>query len=346
MIVGTEVSFPGLGITIDVNPVAFSIGSFKVYWYGIFIACAILLCIGLALKHSKAHNFPDGLVYDTMLVSIPCAIVGARLYYVFCNWSYYSSDLSRIIDTRSGGLAIYGGIIGAFLGSIIMCLIRKIPFTSLADYCIVYIPLGQAIGRWGNFFNQEAFGTNSNLPWGMTSATVQSYIASNCPSLIATAPVHPTFLYESIADLIIFFLLILVRKRSKHAFETTAVYFACYGLARFFIEGLRTDSLYIGSTDIRISQMLSFVLLVVSLVYISVAHISDLERKPFPARLYEVATPAEVKATEVEATEVEAAEVTTSEVTSSEVKAADTTSETVESEVESESDSAKDDANE
>jgi len=212
------------------------------------------------VKDSKKNNFPEPLVYDTMLVSIPCAIIGARLYYVFCNWEYYSADLSRIFDTRSGGLAVYGGIIGAFLGCGIMCAVRKIPYTSLADYCIVYIPLGQAIGRWGNFFNQEAFGTTTDLPWGMTSTSVEAYLKSNCPTLDSTMPVHPTFLYESIADLIIFIVLYNVRKRSKHALETTCTYCVLYGLARFFIEGLRTDSLYIGSTSIRTSQLLSAIL--------------------------------------------------------------------------------------
>ncbi len=282
-----EVSFPGLGININVSPVAISIGNFNIYWYGILIAAGMVLCGFLAVRQSKKNNFPDSLVYDVLLCGIPSAIIGARLYYVVCEWGYYSQDLRRIFDTRSGGLAVYGGVIGAFLGVFIMCRIRKIPFTSIADYCVIYIPLGQAIGRWGNFFNQEAFGTTTTLPWGMTSSTVQSYLASNCPTLVSTMPVHPTFLYESIADLAIFFLLLYVRKNSKFAFETACTYFATYGFVRFFIEGLRTDSLYIGSTGIRTSQALSLVLVVASLIYIAIAHIKQTERFPFPARLYE-----------------------------------------------------------
>jgi len=282
-----EVSFPGLGININVSPVAISIGNFNIYWYGILIAAGMVLCGFLAVRQSKKNNFPDSLVYDVLLCGIPSAIIGARLYYVVCEWGYYSQDLRRIFDTRSGGLAVYGGVIGAFLGVFIMCRIRKIPFTSIADYCVIYIPLGQAIGRWGNFFNQEAFGTTTTLPWGMTSSTVQSYLASNCPTLVSTMPVHPTFLYESIADLAIFFLLLYVRKNSKFAFETACTYFATYGFVRFFIEGLRTDSLYIGSTGIRTSQALSLVLVVASLIYIAIAHIKQIERFPFPARLYE-----------------------------------------------------------
>ena len=121
----------------------------------------------------------------------------------------------------------------------------------------------------------------------MTSTTVQSYLASHCPTLVSTMPVHPTFLYESIADLAIFFLLIYVRKNSKIAFETACTYFATYGFVRFFLEGLRTDSLYIGSTGIRTSQALSLVLVVASLIYIAIAHLKQAKRIPFPAKLYE-----------------------------------------------------------
>lgn len=281
-----EVKFPGLGINIDVNPVAFSIGSLEVYWYGLLIAAAIVLAVILAVKQAKSLNFPEGLVYDTILLIIPCAIIGARIYFVACNWDYYGKDLKRIFDFRSGGLAIYGGILLVFIGACVMCYIRKIPFRELADYCVVYLPLGQAIGRWGNFFNQECFGTNTSLPWGMTSSTVQSYLSLNCPTLVSDMPVHPTFLYESIADLIIFFILLQVRKKSKVPFETSCAYFALYGSVRFFIEGMRTDSLYIGGTGIRTSQLLSLILVVAALIYIAVARYKGFTKKSFPEKLY------------------------------------------------------------
>lgn len=281
-----EVKFPGLGINVDVNPVAFSIGSLEVYWYGLLIAAAIVLAVILAVKQAKSLNFPEGLVYDTILLIIPCAIIGARIYFVACNWDYYGKDLKRIFDFRSGGLAIYGGILLVFIGACVMCYIRKIPFRELADYCVVYLPLGQAIGRWGNFFNQECFGTNTSLPWGMTSSTVQSYLSLNCPTLVSDMPVHPTFLYESIADLIIFFILLQVRKKSKVPFETSCAYFALYGSVRFFIEGMRTDSLYIGGTGIRTSQLLSLILVVAALIYIAVARYKGFTKKSFPEKLY------------------------------------------------------------
>ena len=282
----TEVGFPGLGFTVNISPVAFSIGEFQVYWYGIIIAVAMLLAIFLGIKDSKKFNFPTSLIYDFILVAIPVGVIGARLYFVLFNWEYYSADWSRMIDTRSGGLAIYGGIIGAALGVYIMCKIRKISFTALIDYVIVYVPLAQAIGRWGNFFNQEAFGTTTDLPWGMTSSTISTYLAAHCPLLDSSAPVHPTFLYESIADLILFVILVFVRKNSKFAFETACVYFIGYGFARFFIESLRTDSLYIPNTTIRVSQLLSLLLVIAGLCYIIYVHVRRVRKRKFPARLY------------------------------------------------------------
>ncbi|MBR2820740.1 MAG: prolipoprotein diacylglyceryl transferase [Clostridiales bacterium] len=282
-----EVRFPGLGIDINVSPVAFRIGGLEVYWYGLLIALALILSVVLALKQAKRLNFPGGLIYDTILVIIPCAIIGARAYFVACNWDYYGKNLKEIFNLRNGGLAIYGGVILVFIGCYIMCYVRKIPFMELADYCVVYLPLGQAIGRWGNFFNQECFGTTTTLPWGMTSPTIESYLRYACPNLVSTMPVHPTFLYESLADLAIFFILLYIRKRSKVPFETSCAYFALYGTARFFIEGMRTDSLYIANTTIRISQLLSLIFVVAALLYIAYARAKKTEKRGFPSKLYE-----------------------------------------------------------
>ena len=280
------IRFPFLGITIEVDPVAFSIGSFEVYWYGLLIGLSMLLCGVLAVKQAKANKFSEDLVYDVLLVSLPSAIIGARLYYVFCEWSYYSQNLSRIFDTRSGGLAVYGGVIGAFLGTFIMTKIRKIPFSTVADYCVVYIPLGQAIGRWGNFFNQECFGTTTTLPWGMTSDKISSYLAANCPDLDPSMPVHPTFLYESLCTLTLFVVLLIVREASTRRWDTTCVYMILYGIVRFFIEGLRTDSLYIGSTGIRTSQLLSLILVFAGFAVVLVSHLKEWERLPLPEKVF------------------------------------------------------------
>ncbi len=295
MINYVDVKFPGLGWTLNVNPVAFTIGSIEVYWYGLLIAAALVLSVILAVKQAKSLKFPEGLVYDTILMIIPCAIIGARAYFVACNWDYYGNNLKAIFDLRSGGLAIYGGVILVFIGAIVMCRVRKIPFMELADYCVVYLPLGQAIGRWGNFFNQECFGTTTTLPWGMTSSTIQSYLETECPNLVSTMPVHPTFIYESLADLAIFFILLYIRKRSKIPFETTCAYFALYGTARFFIEGMRTDSLYIGHTSIRISQLLSLIFVIAALIYIAYARTKRFEKKGFPKKLFAEETSGEGK---------------------------------------------------
>ncbi len=274
----TEVSFPGLGITVNIDQVAFSIFGIEVYWYGLLISLGMVLCVVLGMLHSKKNKFSSDLVFDVILVSIPCAIVGARLYYVLSEWEMYSGDLIKIFDTRSGGLAVYGGILGAFIGTLIMCKIRKIPFSAVVDFCVVYIPLGQAIGRWGNFFNQECFGTTTTLPWGMKSSEVESYLRLYFPDLDSTMAVHPTFFYEFLATITIFFILLYVRKYSKHAFESMAVYMILYGVARFFIEGLRTDSLYIGDTGIRTSQLFSAVLVVSGVIYLVVAYKKNIKR--------------------------------------------------------------------
>ena len=342
-----EVQFPGLGIKFNIDPVAFRIGNFEVYWYGILIAAALVVCIALALKQAKKNNFPDTLIYDTMLVTIPCAIIGARAYYVIFNWNIYKDNLKSIFDTRAGGLAVYGGILACILGLLIMCKIRKIPFTSLADYIVVYLPLGQAIGRWGNFFNQEAFGTTTTMPWGMWSESTRTYISRFCPELVALSPVHPTFLYESVADLIIFLILLQVRKKSTHSFETASVYFILYGAVRFFIEGLRTDSLYITGTQIRASQALSLFLLMFGLFYIAFAHLKNFEKKPFPAKLYvEVAKDGEEeKSKGVRKSEIESEDEAEGESEADE-KAEDKSEEAASEDKESEEKESEEDENE
>lgn len=306
----TEVSFPGLGLKFTVNPVAFHLFGMEVYWYGLIIALGVALCATLGFMHCKKNKFSSDLICDILLVSLPSAIVGARLYYVLCNWSYYSEDFKRIFDTRSGGLAVYGGVMGAFLGAYIMCRIRKIPFSTCADYCIVYIPLGQAVGRWGNFVNQEAFGTTTNLPWGMTSSDVVSYLERNCPHLNSSLPVHPTFLYESLFNLCLFFALLWIRSRSKHIYETTSCYMIFYGICRFFLEGLRTDSLYIGSTNIRTSQLLSLVLVLAGLAIIIYVRSAEKLRVDLPERFLVAAEKTEVSEVSESSETAESSETT------------------------------------
>jgi phosphatidylglycerol:prolipoprotein diacylglycerol transferase len=214
-------------------------------------------------------------IADYFLLIIPLGMLGARLYYVVFQRDTAGCSLKNIFDTRSGGLAFYGGVIGGILAIIIMAKFKKHKLSRIFDFFVVYLPLGQAIGRWGNFFNQEAFGVNTNLPWGMYSNGTEAYIRSLSgversllPTLNPSQPVHPTFLYEFIANLIIFVILLQVRKRSKRPYTTMATYFLFYGSVRFLVEGLRTDPLYIAGTDFRVSQVLSAVMVAGSLIFL------------------------------------------------------------------------------
>jgi phosphatidylglycerol:prolipoprotein diacylglycerol transferase len=165
---------------------------------------------------------------------------------------------------REGGLAFYGGVIGGVLALVIASRLKKIRLLDLLDFLAVYVPLGQAIGRWGNFFNQEAFGTNTTLPWGMISSQTTAYLL-HVPGTDPYTPVHPTFFYEFAANLVIFFLLQRIRRSRRFPGQVMLWYFLTYGVVRFFVEGIRTDSLYLGGTGLRVSQVLSAALVVVSL---------------------------------------------------------------------------------
>ena len=268
------VSFPNLGIDINISRVAFKVFNTPIYWYGILIALAFMICVLWAMKDSPKYGFVPDTVIDLMLFAAPIAIICARIYYVIFSWEDYKYDLKQIFDIRQGGLAIYGGIIGAIITAYFVARYKKIPTFKFFDVYIPYVALGQAIGRWGNFFNQEAFGTNTNLPWGMTSPTTRAYLANNAQSLkelngitvYPDLPVHPTFLYESLLDFGIFALLLWMRKKKKFDGEVFCLYFVTYCIGRAFIEGLRTDRLMI--VHLRVSQLLSVVLAIVFGIFI------------------------------------------------------------------------------
>ncbi|HBP38671.1 MAG TPA: prolipoprotein diacylglyceryl transferase [Clostridiales bacterium] len=264
------VDFPGLGIEdLPVRRVAFWVFTLPVYWYGLLIAAAIILCMLLAMRHAAAYKLTSDDVMDTLIAIIPLMIIFARIYYVIGDWEKYAADWKLIFDTRNGGLGFYGGVIGGALAVLLITRLKKIPLARLLDFFAVYVPLGQAIGRWGNFFNQEAFGTPTALPWGMKSNQTEYYLKSiggYDPSL----PVHPTFLYEFIANLIIFAILLRIRKKSKTPYAVTLWYLLLYGFVRFFVEGIRTDSLLIPGTEIRTSQVLSALMVIVSIILLIV----------------------------------------------------------------------------
>lgn len=228
-------------ITPPAERVAFTLFGIDVMWYGILIGIGILLGVTLATKEAVRYGLSEDHFSTMLLWAIPIAIVGARLYYVLFNLDYYGQNPVHILNIREGGLAIYGGIIAALLTSYIYCKYKKMSFLTATDAAMPGVALGQAIGRWGNFMNQEAYGSETTLPWGM---------------LIDGKIVHPTFLYESLFNLcLVIFLLWYGRKKRKHPGEVLFLYMIGYGIARFFIEGLRTDSLYF--MNFRISQLVS-----------------------------------------------------------------------------------------
>lgn len=228
------------------NPIAFEVFGIAVRWYGILISIGMILGTILAIRQSKKLGWDENLIIDFIIIMIPTAIVGARLYYVIFNWSYYSGDIMKMINIREGGLAIHGGVIGGVIAGIIYTKVKKIDFFELADIIAPSLILGQAIGRWGNFINQEAHGGPTNLPWAITVDGVK---------------VHPTFLYESLWNLIVFAFLIKYRKNKKNNGEVFFLYLILYSVGRFFVEGLRTDSLMLG--QFRVAQLLSLSLVLI-----------------------------------------------------------------------------------
>lgn len=259
------VQFPGLwGLELKINRVAFEIFGISIYWYGVIIAFGFLLAVLLAMKDSKKFGLEPDNIIDLVLFATPVAIVAARLFYVIFSWESFRDNLLEIFNTRKGGLAIYGGVLGAVVVGYIFARAKKIEPLKLFDFAAPYLVLAQGIGRWGNFVNQEAFGTNTTLPWGMTSESVRSYLMRNMEQLRSMGmnvdpniPVHPTFLYESLWDIGVFLILIWFRKRKKLEGEVFFLYMILYGVGRFWIEGLRTDSLMLG--NFRISQLLAAV---------------------------------------------------------------------------------------
>ena len=263
------VQFPGLGLSFEINRVAFSIGGFNIYWYGVCIAFGICLALVFAFRHSVEFGVdPDSMV-DVILIGIVLGIASARAYYVAMAPFKYES-IWEMIAIRDGGLAIYGGIIGAFLFGGLSCKRRGVPVLPMFDLTAMGFLLGQGCGRWGNFFNQEAFGCNTTLPWGMYSEATKAYLmgstvtAQSGVTIDPNLPVHPTFLYESIWCFVGFLLLFRYIKKRKFNGDIALRYMIWYGAGRFWIEALRTDSLMlVPSIGLRVSQLVAGIAVVV-----------------------------------------------------------------------------------
>lgn len=270
-----EIVFPRLGIDITLNPTAFTIGGFSIQWYGILITIGLVLAMIYAFTQVKQYGLNPDRVLDATIGGIIGAIIGARAYYVLLNWSDYAGDWARILDFRGGGLAIYGGLIGGLLLGCLVAKLRRVRVLPLLDVAGIGFLLGQGIGRWGNFFNQEAFGTNTTSLFGMSGGRIQQWIEQVYPnttyyenfgtSLDASLPVHPCFLYESVWCLLGFALLaIFAKKIRRFDGQIFLIYIGWYGLERAFVESLRTDSLVIG--NVRISQLLAILCVVASVL--------------------------------------------------------------------------------
>lgn len=277
----TLVTFTGFGghsLSFNVSSIfaQFSVfgHEFTIRWYGAIIAFGFLLAVlfGGRIAYKWKMNLDkmvDVLIYGTIF-----AIIGARLYYCIFQWDSYKDDLLSIFKIWNGGLAIYGGIIAGLAAAFVVCKVRKMNFYNLLDIAAMSLLIGQGIGRWGNFANQEAFGSNTDMPWGMWSQKIgltliseQSTLVEKGMSVNPSLPVHPTFLYESIWCLTGFFVLYLITKKFRRfSGQTFLCYGIWYGTGRTIIEGFRTDSLYISGTTIRVSQALSAAIVLASLI--------------------------------------------------------------------------------
>ncbi|MBQ1434492.1 MAG: prolipoprotein diacylglyceryl transferase [Clostridia bacterium] len=274
MTADNSIVFPGLGISVDPSRTAFEIFGFSVYWYGVIIGIGFILGLLYALSRVKWEKIKEDDFLLVLIISLPVSVICARAYYVIFYSSLYFTDgkfdFMRAISIRDGGLAIYGGVIGAFLCAFIICRIKKISFLKVSDCVAVSFLIGQGIGRWGNFFNREAYGEITTLPWRMEIYDIASH---------ARVCVHPTFLYESVWNLAGALILHIYYKKKKFNGEILLLYIAWYGLGRMFIEGLRTDSLYLFDTGIRVSQALAAVSFVCAVVIIIIARIKTKHRE-------------------------------------------------------------------
>ena len=244
------------------DPIAFKFGPFEVYWYGLIMATAVFIGLLLAMKEAERRDVDPDLIIDLVISVLPLAILGARIYYVIFEWSYYAHNPQEIIAIWHGGLAIHGAIIGALIGGIIFAKVKKLSFWKLTDIVAPSFIIGQAIGRWGNFMNQEAHGGPVSRSF-LASLKLPNWIIEQMH--IQGTYYHPTFLYESIWNLVVFLFLILYWKKQDFLKpgEVFLTYISLYSIGRFFIENMRTDSLMLG--QIQVARAISLVIVLASI---------------------------------------------------------------------------------
>lgn len=267
----SDIAFPNIGLYLRNVPKSFSVFGFPIALYGVIIVIGIMSGLFMAEYMAKKEKVNPDIVWDFFIYAVIFSIIGARIYYVIFFWDEYRNNLWEILNLRKGGLAIYGAVIAAFITLYIFCRIKKQSFLELVDICVPGLILGQAIGRWGNFTNREVFGEYTDnlfamrLPAAMVrDIDISASIAEHMIDGTNYIQVHPTFLYESLWNLFLLAVMLLYREHKKFKGEMWLLYLGGYGIGRFWIEGIRTDQLYITGTKIPVSQLVAVICVLLS----------------------------------------------------------------------------------
>lgn len=268
-----DIAFPNLGILLRDVPKSFSVFGFEIALYGVIIGLGILAGILMAAHQARVTGQDPETYWDFAIYAVIFSVIGARIYYVIFRWDNYKDNLLSIFNIRKGGMAIYGAVIAAFITLFVYCRIKKEKPLLMGDTAMPGLLLGQIIGRWGNFFNREVFGEYYNGLFSMQlpidsvrSVDISENIAAHIPEGANYINVHPTFLYESVWNIAVMVLMLLFRRHKKFDGELCLIYLGGYGLGRFIIEGIRTDTLFIPGTSVPVSQVLALVMLIFAVV--------------------------------------------------------------------------------
>ena len=268
-----DIAFPNLGIYLHNVPKGFSVFGFQIALYGVIIGIGVLCGVLMAVHVAKKEGMDPDLIWDFAIYAIIFSIIGARLYDVICEWDMYRTNPLSILNLRNGGLAIYGAVIASFITLFVYTRIKKVSFLQMVDVCVPGLILGQAIGRWGNFTNREVFGgyTDNLVAMRLPELAVRARditpdVAAHIVEGTNYIQVHPTFLYECLWNLLILCIMLVYQKHKKFNGEIWLIYLGGYGLGRFWIEGIRTDQLYIMGTTIPVSQLIAIICVAVAIV--------------------------------------------------------------------------------
>lgn len=265
----TDIAFPNLGIYLENVPRKFTVFGFDIYFYGLIIGIGVLMGVLMAVHMAKKEKMDPDIIWDFAIYAVIFSVIGARLYYVAFSWDEYKDNLLSILNTRKGGMAIYGGVIGAFITLFVYSKVKKLSPYQIGDCGVFGLVLGQIIGRWGNFFNREVFGQYTDSLFAMrlpvdavrAKDISESHLAGmEAMGAVNFIQVQPTFLYEGIGNLVVLILMYLYHKKKKYHGQMCLFYLGGYGIVRFFVEGIRTDQLLIPGTQIPVSQMLGIVM--------------------------------------------------------------------------------------